>query len=1113
MLTRNSVVRCSLACAAVFAQTAIAADTSRPNILWLVVDDIGCELPLFGEKTIATPNIDRLASEGVLFTNAIVTAPVCSSSRSALITGMYQTSIGAQNHQSGRGEHRIPLPEGVEPVPAMFQRHDYFTSNADYPPGRTKAGLGKTDYNFDWDPAIYTGTDWSERQPDRPFFAQLQLWGGKYRDNPEWKFDGKPTEPESVTLPPYYPRDPVLLRDRARYLDCLRVTDQEVGKIVARLEKEGLLERTVIFFLGDNGISHARGKQFLYDEGIRTPLIVRGPGIPRGVVRDDPVEHIDIAAASLALAGIPVPRWMQARDMFAAGYQPRDAVFAARDRCGETVDRIRAVRTRDFKYIRNGFPDRPHLQPNNYKDSKGILKRLRELHEAGKLDPLQERILFSPTRDAEELYDLRTDPHETRNLATAPEQAAVLSDIRQRLDRWQIETNDPPPESAEVYELEMRYQTGKMRKDPDGKQEVERNIELMKKWAAAEKSAPRLLSPANGGDGVSPFPAFEWSQVTQPKPAAMPSYEIQIAAAADFSRLVDTDTLPAVICWYVPDQPLPPGKYWWRVATIEPGGSRGGWSRPGAFSVSEPQRVFSIAAGADFAGIRKTIAEAAANTPAVVRFEKGDYRLDPGGEKVFIDLGGTEDLIIDGGGSRLTFGGFLRFVNMENCRRVVIRDITFDFDPLPYTAGKVTAVDPGKKTFDIELIEGHLPPESDAHFETDTSAMLMEGDLPRLKRGSSLTVRHGGWEKLGAGQYRFRLARPEQIKEVATGDAYVLGPRFKGCIGFTIYGGSDIVFFRLFAHAVANEAFESFYSNRHALLHCGLLRQPGRFLAANNGGHNHHSNRLGPWIEGGTWDNAGDDTVHISALPSAVREVVSPRIVRIASSNPHDHYGGRIGLDIVPGDRLQFFDGPKGLLLGEGPVVSAKVSGKHVEVVLGGDIGPLKPGKLGDRASTRVFNAGRMCNQFVFRHNMVENGRRVGVIAKGTGGWIEDNTFEGLGGGGIEFWNSPSGGLAAENHVVRGNRIADSSRMINAHPAIHSTIYQTGASRLHRNLLIENNTIESFATPAILLRDTESALVRANRITIRNPGDDEPVATSNAGCVEISGNIIQGAKE
>lgn len=470
----------------------------QPNIVWFIVDDMSANFSCYGEKLIETPHVDRLAREGTLFRNAFVTAPVCSPCRSALITGMYQTSIGAHHHRSGRGKLKIHLPEGVEPVPVLLQRAGYYTCIGSGLPQVTRAGkktkgeqpLGKTDYNFEWDEKIYDGPDWSGRKQDQPFFMQVQLAGGKLRGGTDASVRqlseralrefGSAAKPEDVTLPPYYPRDPVLLRDWAAYLEAVRFTDQHVGKVLDRLEKEGLLENTFIAFMTDHGISHARGKQFLYNEGTHVPLVVRGPSIAPGKVREDLVEHIDLAAISLAAAGIEIPKTMQARNILAADYQPRDAVFAARDRCDETVERIRSVRTERFLYIRNFFPQRPHLQPNAYKDKKSIVETLRELHAAGKLDPLAEQLLFSPTRPTEELYEWTSDRWQVKNLAADPAHRETLETLRARLDHWMNEY-DQGPEADEMYDSDMAVYIGR------GNPDVEKNIAIMKRWAAAGK--------------------------------------------------------------------------------------------------------------------------------------------------------------------------------------------------------------------------------------------------------------------------------------------------------------------------------------------------------------------------------------------------------------------------------------------------------------------------------------------------------------------------------------------------------------------------------------------------------------------------------------------------
>jgi arylsulfatase A-like enzyme len=291
-----------------------------------------------------------------------------------------------------------------------------------------------------------------------------------------------------VKLPPYYPRDPVILQDWADYLDCCRFTDKEVGDVVARLEKEKLLDDTILFFMTDHGISHARGKQFLYDEGTHVPFVVRGPGIAKGVVRDDPIEHIDLAATSLSLAGIEPPKWMQGRNVLAKDYSKRDATFAARDRCDETMEHLRSVRTDKYKYIRNYLNERPHLQPNRYKDDKAIVQKLRELHAAGKLDALTEKLLFSPTRPKEELYDLSADPHEIKNLADDPKHKATLETMRKQLADWEERTDDKgrKPEPMAMYDSDMKVYLGEGTKKKVN-DDLKRNIELNKKWASEGK--------------------------------------------------------------------------------------------------------------------------------------------------------------------------------------------------------------------------------------------------------------------------------------------------------------------------------------------------------------------------------------------------------------------------------------------------------------------------------------------------------------------------------------------------------------------------------------------------------------------------------------------------
>jgi len=435
----------------------------KPNILWIIAEDMSPHFSCYGQTTIQTPNIDRLAAEGARFTNAYVTSPVCSPSRSAMITGMYQTTIGAHHHRSSYPQARIHLPEEMKLLPQYFQEQGYYTVNGGTKTTvyhsdihKKKIKIGKTDYNFVWNRELYDNSYWKNRASNQPFFAQLQFHGGKNRGAQVQN----PVDPARVEIPPYYPDHPVIRKDWAHYLNSIIFFDNQVGKVLKTLEEQGIADNTVVILFTDHGLSHARGKQFLYDEGIHIPLIIRRPGvIKRGTVRDDLVSHIDIAATSLYAAGIPVPDYMQGRNLFERDYRPREYVFSARDRCDETLDCIRSVRTNRYKYIRNFYPDRSHMQPNRYKNGKEIIKTMRKLFAEGKLNALQVRI-FQPNRPLEELYDIKNDPYEINNLADSSQHSKIRDSLNSLLTQWMCDTGDLGlvPEPI-LFELAKEYGT------------------------------------------------------------------------------------------------------------------------------------------------------------------------------------------------------------------------------------------------------------------------------------------------------------------------------------------------------------------------------------------------------------------------------------------------------------------------------------------------------------------------------------------------------------------------------------------------------------------------------------------------------------------------------
>ena len=288
------------------------------NILWIYLEDVSGWFGCYGETLIETPNIDSLASKGVRFDRFYTPAGVCSATRSAIITGMMQTSIGAHHHRSCRatfrgkdmGEYdKNVLPQGVTPLPILFKKNGYYTFNE---------GTGKDDFNFEWSSKDFydrvggwnfkgakNGSEWTGRKKNQPFFGQIQLQGGKLGKRAK-----KIIDPSIVPVPPYYPDIALVRKEIAHHYDCLIETDKEVGRIIAALKRDSLYDNTTIFLFSDHGYKLHRHKQYLYEGGIQMPLIVFGPGINKGV-RKDLVSGIDISAASLAAAGIAIPQKME----------------------------------------------------------------------------------------------------------------------------------------------------------------------------------------------------------------------------------------------------------------------------------------------------------------------------------------------------------------------------------------------------------------------------------------------------------------------------------------------------------------------------------------------------------------------------------------------------------------------------------------------------------------------------------------------------------------------------------------------------------------------------------------------------------------------------------
>jgi len=430
------------------------------------------------------------------------------------------------------------VSKSVKLIPELFRDAGYFVTNK-----------SKTDYNFIPTSQLYHGNDWKKAPAEQPIFAQFQLSGGKNRKAKSH------ADPDKVVLPPYYPDHPVLRQDWAKYLDSWVKTDEEVGQILADLEKAGRLDSTAVFLWTDHGVSHLRGKQFLYEEGIRVPLVIRLPNKQRaGTVRNDLIEHIDVAACSLKLAGIKIPGNVQGRDFLADDYKPRKFVFAARDRCDETVDVLRCVRGSRYKYVRNFMSHVSHAQPSQYKDGKKIVQVIRVLHREGKLNEQQARP-FASRRPVEELYDLKIDPHELVNLATESKHQAKLASMRKVLYQRMTDTRDVGLIPEPILEDVGRGAGNKYSAFLENDHSVQTRRLIAVITAGEKNEGTRLLEYAKSPDPSTRYWAAVWlgvnksadGRATLLKMTADPVPTVRVAAAQALCKLGNLGQLKLLI--------------------------------------------------------------------------------------------------------------------------------------------------------------------------------------------------------------------------------------------------------------------------------------------------------------------------------------------------------------------------------------------------------------------------------------------------------------------------------------------------------------------------------------------------------------------------------------
>ncbi|MEM9918002.1 MAG: sulfatase [Bacteroidota bacterium] len=529
----------------------------RPNILWLVAEDLSPVIPPFGDSTVSTPNLSRLAAEGICYPNTFSPSGVCAPSRAAIALGMYPSGIGAHHMRTGPwfdfelSKETIErtaswFPEGVTIYeampPAAAHMHSEYLRRAGY----YCTNNSKEDYQFRreltaWDESSRS-SHWRNRKAGQPFFSifnfgvthESQIW--RKAEDSLW-IDAA----LDVPVPPYLPANAVGLKDVRRMYSNIRQMDFQVGEILKALEEDGLLDSTIIFWYSDHGGPLPRQKRMLYDSGLRLPLIVRFPGQWRaGTVDSQLISFVDFKPTLLSLAGIQPPDYIQGRAWLGAfsDRPERQYIHAAADRFDAVYDRQRAVRDHRYKYIRNEEPSKSCYLAVSYREQMPIMQELLRLRDVDSLNAFQAQ-WFRPQKEPEELFDTWTDPHELHNLAQMAAHQEKLTTLRNECDRWMDQIKDlgeiPEPELiAKLWGGQHQPRTSAPRADIAGEklalscptegaaigyQLLDEGEEVSKRWEVYQEpitflKGKRLLMQAHR-IGYLPSPMIEYSGLRQ----------------------------------------------------------------------------------------------------------------------------------------------------------------------------------------------------------------------------------------------------------------------------------------------------------------------------------------------------------------------------------------------------------------------------------------------------------------------------------------------------------------------------------------------------------------------------------------------------------------------
>lgn len=424
----------------------------QPNIVWITAEDMSPVLGYLGDAYAITPHIDRLSEESVIYTHAYATSPVCSPSRAALINGVMASAQGAHQMRS-----TFPLPAHWTGFPALLREAGYYTTNnvkTDYNSGHADAIIAAS-----WDESSDTA-GWQGRQVGQSFFSIYNFMTSHQSRTMVWPYEQFQAEvqdklspeeihdPADAPVPPYYPDTPIVRKTIARFYDSVTAMDKQVGEVLERLEAEGLLDDTIVFFYSDHGSGMPRHKRALLDTGMHVPLLIRFPEkyqhlapAVAGTRLDRLVDFSDFGPTVLSLTGIDVPGYMQGEPFLGSQEAtPRDYVYGHKDRVDEIMDMARSVRDKQYHYVRNYMPHLGYNQQGAFIDQGEIRHEFYRMAEGEMTDA--QRHFAGPTRPLEELYDGEADPLNLNNLAGSPAHQEVLSRMREALNESLMEKRD-----------------------------------------------------------------------------------------------------------------------------------------------------------------------------------------------------------------------------------------------------------------------------------------------------------------------------------------------------------------------------------------------------------------------------------------------------------------------------------------------------------------------------------------------------------------------------------------------------------------------------------------------------------------------------------------------